>query len=153
MTKFTQEEFDSSGGKPQNKLPEGEYLCRIQNALMGGKSTPAFLYEMVVVGGEYGGTRVDHQISTSPNARGVLCGWLKACGINGLTSRDVDELAETVGKKVIVRLVEDEYNGNKFKRVKGWKLAPVEAAPKVEAAVQDLSKKPEAPEEPINAPV
>jgi len=125
--RFTEEEVASSGGKPQNALPPGEYTCRITDvSIKSTQTSEFFVYNMIVVGGPHGGTPIEQKISTSDAARGVHCGWLKACGLQNLSKREVNFLEEPLNKKLIVEMVKDTYNDREFMKVKRWRIFDAE---------------------------
>jgi hypothetical protein len=120
MVRFTEEEIKS---KTQNDLPAGEYNCRVSNAYRKTFSTgtPAIEYILTVIGGEYGNTTLFYSIAITDKTKGILAGFLKSCGIEGLTSREVNEIDEPINRKCIAILEDHEYNGEVYKRVKRCK--------------------------------
>lgn len=147
--KFNEDDLKGPGN--QNDLPEGDYNVVVKGSKTypARTGTPMLEYQLIVEDGPYKGQTIWYSIANTPKTKGIIAGFLKACGLEGLSKREVDELNEPLGCQCVAILKEESWNDNVSMKVKyctvagGAKNIPL-APEKVEART-DMVKDEEVP--------
>jgi len=132
--------FDFSEATPNRTadIPEGQYIVKVISATPPTKTKADSKYysttvAMVVDEGPFKGSPVVDYLTMHP---GIFAGFLSALRIpfKYEANQQVDE-KQWVGKKLLVTLKYEEYNGNTNLKVKGRAVAPLAES----GAVTDLA--------------